>query len=274
MWPFKKKGGSSGSSASVKPEVHPGHHQAHSSHPASQPAESHVESRVVRMNTNLHESFHRVREDMNNVNSWLSFFYSQMLENQNSIETLQAQLAQQSRQISQLSTEVKSQPEQPDVEGILVRLRKAEKKVDELGLSVHSVEPLISRISELNSKVKLVEDAQKSETEKLRHLNSRVESVSQPSAKRAMNLREKIVRKVARHSKEYIKNLILSTINKYDQISGLQLREMIVEEQGLCSKSTFYRLLEELEAEERASMMSRGKEKIYTPKAIERHSMK
>jgi len=82
---------------------------------------------------------------------------------------------------------------------------------------------------------------------------------------------EKSARKVARHSKEYIKNIILSTIGKFDQVQALQLREMIVEEQGLCSKSTFYRLLEELEAEESVSMIARGKEKVYIPKIVRKH---
>jgi hypothetical protein len=84
-------------------------------------------------------------------------------------------------------------------------------------------------------------------------------------------LREKIVKKVARRSKDYIKGLLLSAITKYDQISALQLREMIVEEQGLCSKSTFYRILEEIEEEESVSMISRGKEKAYMPKLAAKH---
>jgi len=79
------------------------------------------------------------------------------------------------------------------------------------------------------------------------------------------------VKKVARHSKDYVKNLILSAISRYDQISAMQLREMVVEEQGLCSKSTFYRILEEIEAEDRVEMVAQGKEKAYLPRIAAKH---
>ena len=41
---------------------------------------------------------------------------------------------------------------------------------------------------------------------------------------------------------------------------------MIVEEQGLCSKSSFYRLLEEIEQEPDIGVIKEGKEKHYIAK--------
>lgn len=77
-------------------------------------------------------------------------------------------------------------------------------------------------------------------------------------------LKEKLMRSLTRNSKEYIKNTIMGLIKKYQKITGLQLREIVVEEQGLVSRSSFYRLLNELEHEQSGlSVIQHGKEKIY-----------
>jgi predicted nucleic acid-binding Zn-ribbon protein len=77
------------------------------------------------------------------------------------------------------------------------------------------------------------------------------------------NLKEKIFRKVTRHSKDYVKSMLISLIKKYDKISGLNLREIVVEEQGIVSKSSFYRLLSEIEEEDGIQVLHEGKEKHY-----------
>ena len=71
------------------------------------------------------------------------------------------------------------------------------------------------------------------------------------------------MKKLTRNSKRYVKNIVLSYIQKYEQIPALQLREIVVDEQGLCSKSSFYRLLGELEQEEVVDVVQEGKEKTY-----------
>lgn len=77
------------------------------------------------------------------------------------------------------------------------------------------------------------------------------------------SLKEKVFRRVTRHSKEYVKSMLVSLIKKYQKISGLALREIVVEEQGIVSKSSFYRLLTEVEDEEGVSVVQDGKEKHY-----------
>ena len=52
-------------------------------------------------------------------------------------------------------------------------------------------------------------------------------------------------------------------IQKYGDITALKLREMLVEEQGVVSKSSFYRILEELEKDDLIDMVRVGKEKHY-----------
>ena len=84
-------------------------------------------------------------------------------------------------------------------------------------------------------------------------------------AKKA-TIKEKIIKRITKNSKDYIKSIILSYIKKYGKITALQLKEMVVEEQGLCSKSSFYRLLEELEEEPEIGVLKKGKEKHYIAK--------
>jgi len=90
------------------------------------------------------------------------------------------------------------------------------------------------------------------------------QQVAQSAQRPMSNLQEKMMRSLARNSKDYVKNTILGMIQKYQKITGLQLREILVEEQGLVSRSSFYRLLGELENETQGlSVIEHGKEKIY-----------
>ena len=73
---------------------------------------------------------------------------------------------------------------------------------------------------------------------------------------------------MTRNSKEYVKQLMLSYIRKYTQIGALQLKDMIVHDQGLCSKSSFYRLLDEIEALEDIGTVKKGKQKYYLYKQL------
>ena len=75
--------------------------------------------------------------------------------------------------------------------------------------------------------------------------------------------KEKLVQRVNKNSHDYIKAMVLSYIRKYGKISGYQLREMVVEEQNITSKSTLYRILEEIEESEEISTLRQGKEKIF-----------
>ena len=116
-------------------------------------------------------------------------------------------------------------------------------------------EPIYLRVKQLQNKLETLENRPV-------HTLSPIHTthVSQP---RVNQLREKIIEKVTRNSKQYVKNVILSLIQKYGNISGLNLKEMVVDEQGLCSKSSFYRLLTELEKEHPMSISWKGKEKHY-----------
>jgi hypothetical protein len=102
---------------------------------------------------------------------------------------------------------------------------------------------------------------------KLEHITTRIDKLEEHKAQPKQYFKEKIAQKIRKSSKEYVKNLTLNLIRKYERISGLKLREIIVEEQGLSSKSSFYRILEEIEkTEEDLAIMREGKEKIFISK--------
>ena len=128
---------------------------------------------------------------------------------------------------------------------------KTREEFKELVDSYYSFDGIMGRLKDIEKKVESLG-------------NSSPAAVSQPvQSRQVMNIREKVLKKIARSSKDYIKNLVLNLVSKYGKISALQLREIIVEEQGLCSKSSFYRILEELEREDQLNIISRGKVKVY-----------
>jgi hypothetical protein len=86
--------------------------------------------------------------------------------------------------------------------------------------------------------------------------------VQQPAQSR---LQAKLLRHISKHPKAVVKSAILTLIQKYGRLAGTELREMVVDEQQLCSKSSFYRLLEELEKEGHISIAGDGKEKTLLP---------
>lgn len=102
---------------------------------------------------------------------------------------------------------------------------------------------------------------------RIQELGSRLDSIEQQKIEKKYSGRDRLVKKVAQNSKDYVKTVIRSMINKYSRISGPQLKEIVVEEQGLCSKSSFYRLLGELEQENEIGCILSGKEKEYFSKS-------
>lgn len=94
-----------------------------------------------------------------------------------------------------------------------------------------------------------------------------IESRLKKEPEKHRTVRSRLLRKLHRKSKDYIKNLILALIQKYQKISASELKEIIVDEQGVCSKSTFYRLLQELEEEsEDFDKIRKKKEKLFFSK--------
>ncbi|MDO8740666.1 MAG: hypothetical protein Q7J54_03800 [Candidatus Woesearchaeota archaeon] len=111
---------------------------------------------------------------------------------------------------------------------------------------------------------------QKALIDKIRELDEKIASlevrkeVAHSGYKQSF--KEKVVKKLTKNSKDYVKSVIVSLIQKYEKVSALQLREIVVDEQKLCSKSSFYRILEEVERGREIGFMKDGKEKLYLSK--------
>jgi hypothetical protein len=162
-----------------------------------------------------------------------------------------------------------------DLTALKYQVDEIKAKLGSLESNNQSLNPLLSRIEDIKSKIIELEEAQiplKKHIEEQSHIRPEMPENKAYTALRPaqtmMNVREKLLRKLAKSSKDHVKSLIKNLIIKYGQISALHLREMLVEEQGLCSKSSFYRILEELEADEDLSVMHDKKEKKYTYNAI------
>ena len=82
------------------------------------------------------------------------------------------------------------------------------------------------------------------------------------------NLKEKVLQTFQRKSKHYLKSTILQYITQHQKISALQLKDIIVDQQGLTSKSSFYRILAEVEKEDHITVINDGKYKIFLAQGI------
>lgn len=211
--------------------------------------------------TNLHgllqASFSNVKRDTGMIFQWINYFDKLNQHQKNMIE-------EQQRTLSDIQHQNKQQEE--SIRDLLLQLKYMPRSPEELKKileAYYSYEPILNRIKELNTKIEEIKLSQQPIKHKVEHLHTRIERI--PSK---LSLKEKLIKRITKHSKDYIKNFLISLIRKYEKISALQLREIVVEEQGLCSKSSFYRILEEVESEEEIGVLHKNKEKLYQYKAL------
>lgn len=216
-----------------------------------------IEKNFSHLHGLLQASFTNVKKDTNVIFQWIDYFqklnqdqHSIIEEQQRTMQDVQHQSKQQEEAIRDLTLQLKYMPRSPE----------ELKKILE---AYYSYEPILNRIKELNTKIEEIKLSQQPIKHKVEYLHTRIERI--PSK---LSLKEKLIKRITKHSKDYIKNLITSLIAKYEKISALQLREIVVEEQGLCSKSSFYRILEEVESEDTIGVIHKNKEKLYQYKAL------
>ena len=204
--------------------------------------QSGTERKFSQMHSLLLRSFANVKNDTQKLFQWANYLHQKNLE--------------QGHEIKQLKLELSYIPKRPE------DIRKI---VD----SYYSFDNIMERIKILNEKIDNIPKGRSEHTQAARpeieEIEQRLEQLEE--AKKA-TIREKVVKRVTRNSKEYVKQLILSYITKYTQIGALQLKDMIVYDQGLCSKSSFYRLLDEIEAMEGIGTVKKGKQKYYLYKQL------
>ena len=206
-----------------------------------------TEKRLKQMNDILKKSFANVKRDTSNIFQWLNYFYRKNMEQEQSIKRLQMELSYMPKTREDIRRII---DDYYSFESIMGKVRELNEKVDELRKQPLRVE-------------KLVQQPMPKEMPDISYIEKRLERLEH----KRISIKEKIMQRLTRNSKDYVKSIILSYIKKYEKISALQLREMVVDEQNFCSKSSFYRLLEEIEELDEIGVIKQGKEKHYVSKA-------
>ena len=205
---------------------------------------SEAAEKVEQIDKRVAESFDRVKEDTANLFAWIQY-----LNEENS--SLRSEVAEHKRLVQAHKEEIRKLRD--DLRQMPIAREEIKRVID----SYYDFDGLLQRIRELE--LRIAQAAQRRPVVR-----------EQPVKVAKTALQEKIVKRITRHSKEYIKGMILNLVQRYGKSSALQLREMIVDEQGLCSKSSFYRILEELEKEGAVGVISSGREKVYLPEKVAR----
>ena len=206
------------------------------------------ERKLQQINEALKKSFANVKRDTTNIFQWLNHFYRKNMEQEQTIKQLQIELSY---------------------------MPKTREEIRHIIDDYYSFGTILGKVRELNDKVEELTRAKQIEKyapqpvpkewqPDLSLIERRLEKLEQ----KKVSIKEKIMKRLTRNSKEYVKSVILSYIKKYERISALQLKEIVVDEQNFCSKSSFYRLLEEIEDLGEISVIKQGKEKHYFLKAI------
>ncbi len=201
---------------------------------------------LTELNQTIKNSFSRVREDTQNIFQWIQHLNQKNQEQ----EHLLTNLHQKNQQQEWLLHQIKNQPQNHD--------------------SAH----LQQRIDQLNQKVDTLLERHHYHAQKLDHHSQKIDHFHQKFQileKPKHSFKEKIVKTFSRHSKNYLKNLIFQYLEQHEKISALQLKDMIVDQQGLASKSTFYRILTEIENSSQVTVIKDGKQKYFLLKTVYQH---
>jgi hypothetical protein len=210
--------------------------------------------KLAEMDKTVSQSFTKVKQDTDTLYQWVTYLNAQ---NQ--------QLVEQNSAFKRLAEEQKLALNELKV--TVQHLPKTPHEIKQIVEQYYSFDPILQRIKHIEQKIELLE--MRRERSSFRPLDHSTPSVSAPLAREtaSTNLKDKLMRKLARNSKDYIKNLVLGLVHKYGKMGALHLREMVVDEQGLCSKSSFYRILEEMEREHSLQVISDGKHTVYIASA-------
>lgn len=204
------------------------------------------EERLDWIHTHLQNSFAHVKRDTSALFEWIKYLHETVQQQESFIQ-------QQNGTLVALHDHVlKNLPTHHDVTRII---------------DAHfTLNDMQNRLEHVHKRLDMMASLHDQHHEHISELRSRLEAAQATTEKKSSQLKEKLIRNLTRNSKVYVKNAIASYIDKYREISALKLKELVVDEQQLCSKSSFYRLLQELEDGETVEVLKHGKLKMYLPK--------
>ncbi len=199
------------------------------------------------LHSTLADSFNNVKSHTSNIFEWINYFHLKHQEQEKI-------MANQQRLLQHLHEKISTSP-----------LSKHE--IREILDDHYAFKELLNRIKSFDQQINTIMDSHQPMHDKIHELHSKIEQIGNPPKP---SFKEKLIQKITRNSKGYVKNLVFSLIQKYENISSLKLREIVVDEQGLCSKSSFYRILTEIEESDHVDVVRQGNEKLYLSKLIKR----
>ncbi len=221
------------------------------------------------LHSNLALSFNHLRQDTAQIFSWLNFLHQELQQQRahlqhlhQKVQDFQTTLPHSQQEFNHLHFKITS------LRSEIISI------IDDKHSQFHSkLSSFNQQIDFFQQRIKNLENARQ-ELLKLNHRLNQVVEQHQPLVEKVDQLHQKVEKKPfwkrKSHSSHQVKGAILSLISKYGRVSGTRLRELIVNEQKLCSRSTFYRLLNEIEEMDALSVVSEGKEKffIHTPTKV------
>ena len=225
-----------------------------------------AEKKMENMHHAIAASFQHVKRDNENIMKWLHYFNQKIAGQEQHISHL-------NMTIGHLRNELSAMPKTKEQLRLILdeyyAHRPVNEKIDALNDKTQLLERMISELKVMQKQpIVHTQHIHQMDNEHIQKLNSLQDKLDTLEKAKKATLKEKIVQKITRKSKDYMKSMLLSYIRKYEKITALQLKDMIVEEQGLMSKSSFYRLLEEIEEEPEIAVVKEGKEKHYLFKVL------
>jgi hypothetical protein len=192
----------------------------------------------------LKASFDHVRQNFDNVFGWVNYLNQKQSDQGNTLDFMGKRIE--------------------NIELYLAQIPNLNAQIRNIMDLHYNYESISKRINSIEEKMHHLRDySQNIPQEQILEIKNKIETIEKRKEDIKSNLKEKMLKNIARNSKEYIKSALLSIIRKYERASAFKLKEIIVEEQALCSKSTFYRILEEIEKRDDVEVVWEGKEKVF-----------
>jgi len=213
------------------------------------------------MNDIIKKSFANVKNDTSNIFQWMNYFYRKNLEQEHMVKKLQLEISYMPKTREDIRHIIDGYY---SFESVNERVRELNEKVNELARKQSAP---VERYTPPQ-----IGATQKEMPKELQMGLSSIEKRLKNLEHKKFSIKEKIVKRLTRNSKDYVKSVILSYIKKYEKVSALQLKEIVVDEQNFCSKSSFYRLLKEIEDLDDIGVIKEGKEKHYISKFVRIHN--
>ncbi len=224
--------------------------------------EKKLEQKLEQIDGILKRSFFNVKKDAVKIFQWLNYLYHKNIEHEQQLKQIQSNIFN----LTPSKEEIKKVVDYHyPLESILAKLSELDSKVSRLIQAEQAEKFDVKARSHIPHTIQI--DSQNEELQKkIYSIEKRLELTEQ----KKQSIKEKITNKFIRNSKGYIKGIIVSYIKKYEKISSLELKDLIVDEQNFCSKSSFYRLLKEVEQLEDIGIINQGRKKYYLSRLIKR----